>query len=77
MIGFGDRRMTAIKIPRTIPMTIARTVSSIVATRPRNTRGSNRYWPTRCQPKFLLVAKARTSDAAITSTITAATHRQG
>ena len=58
-------------------MTIARTVSSIVATRPRSTRGSNRYWPTRCQPKLLLVAKERMIDAAINSTIAAATHRQG
>ncbi len=69
--------MTASRIPSTIPITIEITVSSIVTTTPCRIRGSNRYCPTTCHSKRLLVTIERTIDAAITSTISDAIHRPG
>ena len=58
-------------------MIIAMTVSSIVTTTPWRILGSNRYCPTMLHSKFGFVTTDRTIDAAITSTITAATQRPG
>ena len=43
--GFGDRRMTAKRIPSEIPITIASTVSSMVISRPKSTGLVVKYWP--------------------------------
>ena len=73
--GFGDSRITASTTPRTIPITIETTVSSIVTRTPRVMRGSNRKSPTVPQPKRGLVAIEWIATAKRNSTIALAIQR--